>query len=145
MLGEIVFGGVGVGLCRYAHVCPLSRLFFSGLMVGRTPEYMGKKIEKERCNGSYCHSLSSCLILIRSKLCAVSLPQMLFQALQIQALMALPKSSMPSTSSQEIMEVHLQGLNPDTAFYNIALGVCHVLGQTWLYLFQAWQSVASSL
>ena len=45
MLGELIFGGVGVGLCSMIMLILLT-VFLSGLMVGRTPEYMGKKIEQ---------------------------------------------------------------------------------------------------
>ncbi|HYW70841.1 MAG TPA: potassium-transporting ATPase subunit KdpA [Pyrinomonadaceae bacterium] len=44
MLGEIIFGGVGSGLYGMLIFCVLS-VFIAGLMVGRTPEYLGKKIE----------------------------------------------------------------------------------------------------
>ena len=43
-LGEVIFGGVGCGL--YGMICfAILTVFISGLMVGRTPEYLGKKIE----------------------------------------------------------------------------------------------------
>ena len=45
MIGEVVFGGVGVGLCGMLMFVLLT-VFLSGLMVGSTPEYLGKKIEK---------------------------------------------------------------------------------------------------
>lgn len=45
MLGELIFGGVGVGLLSMIMFIILT-VFLSGLMVGRTPEYLGKKIEK---------------------------------------------------------------------------------------------------
>src|SRR6202041_2834651 len=44
MLGEIVFGGVGAGLYGIV-VFIILTVFIAGLMVGRTPEYLGKKIE----------------------------------------------------------------------------------------------------
>ena len=44
MLGEVVFGGVGSGLYGMLIFVVLS-VFIAGLMVGRTPEYLGKKIE----------------------------------------------------------------------------------------------------
>ena len=44
MLGEVVFGGVGSGLYGILIMVVLS-VFIAGLMVGRTPEYLGKKIE----------------------------------------------------------------------------------------------------
>ena len=43
-LGEVIFGGVGAGLCGIVAIILLS-VFIAGLMVGRTPEYVGKKIE----------------------------------------------------------------------------------------------------
>ena len=44
MLGEIIFGGVGSGLYGML-VFVIIAVFIAGLMVGRTPEYLGKKIE----------------------------------------------------------------------------------------------------
>src|SRR6185503_15647616 len=44
MLGEVIFGGVGAGLYGIL-VMVLLTVFIAGLMVGRTPEYLGKKIE----------------------------------------------------------------------------------------------------
>ena len=44
MLGEVIFGGVGSGLYGMLIFVVLA-VFFAGLMVGRTPEYLGKKIE----------------------------------------------------------------------------------------------------
>ncbi len=46
MTGEVVFGGVGAGLYGILLYCILA-VFIAGLMVGRTPEYLGKKIEKK--------------------------------------------------------------------------------------------------
>jgi K+-transporting ATPase ATPase A chain len=46
MTGEVIFGGVGAGLCGILLYCILA-VFIAGLMVGRTPEYLGKKIEKK--------------------------------------------------------------------------------------------------
>ena len=43
-LGEVVFGGVGVGIMGLL-VFAILAVFIAGLMVGRTPEYLGKKIE----------------------------------------------------------------------------------------------------
>jgi K+-transporting ATPase ATPase A chain len=57
MLGEIIFGGVGSGLYGMLIFCILS-VFIAGLMVGRTPEYLGKKIE------SYDVKMSMLYVLI---------------------------------------------------------------------------------
>ena len=57
MLGEIIFGGVGSGLYGMLIFCILA-VFIAGLMVGRTPEYLGKKIE------SYDVKMSMLYVLI---------------------------------------------------------------------------------
>ena len=46
MTGEVIFGGVGAGLYGILLFCILA-VFIAGLMVGRTPEYLGKKIEQK--------------------------------------------------------------------------------------------------
>src|SRR5664280_2300989 len=46
MLGEVVFGGVGSGLYGML-LYAIMAVFIAGLMVGRTPEYLGKKIEQK--------------------------------------------------------------------------------------------------
>ena len=58
-LGEVIFGGVGCGLYGMLAFAILT-VFIAGLMVGRTPEFLGKKIEpyemKWRCFGLSCYS-----------------------------------------------------------------------------------------
>ena len=49
MLGEVIFGGVGAGLYGMLMFVLLT-VFIAGLMVGRTPEYLGKKIEAREIN-----------------------------------------------------------------------------------------------
>ena len=46
MMGEVIFGGVGAGLYGMLMFAILA-VFIAGLMVGRTPEYLGKKIEQK--------------------------------------------------------------------------------------------------
>ena len=46
MTGEVIFGGTGAGLYGILLYCILA-VFIAGLMVGRTPEYLGKKIEQK--------------------------------------------------------------------------------------------------
>ena len=46
-LGEVIFGGVGCGAVRHDRFVIVA-VFLAGLMVGRTPEYLGKKIEALR-------------------------------------------------------------------------------------------------
>jgi K+-transporting ATPase ATPase A chain len=58
LLGEIVFGGVGAGLYGML-VFVVVAVFIAGLMVGRTPEYLGKKVEATTCRWPCCTCSSS--------------------------------------------------------------------------------------
>lgn len=72
MVGELIFGGVGVGLCSMIMFVILT-VFLSGLMVGRTPEYLNKKIGKTDIQWVMLSILSPCaLILIGSGITAIS-------------------------------------------------------------------------
>ena len=64
LLGEMIFGGVGVGLASFIMFIMLT-VFLSGLMVGRTPEYLGKKIEKNEMQWNVLAILvpSACILL----------------------------------------------------------------------------------
>ena len=81
MLGEVVFGGVGTGLYGML-VFAILAVFIAGLMIGRTPEYLGKKIE------SYEMKMVAVAILVT--------PILVLRGLQILGHMAFPKSCMPS-------------------------------------------------
>lgn len=70
MLGEVVFGGVGVGLMGMLIFAVLT-VFIVGLMVGRTPEYLGKKIESWEMKMAVIIILipSACILTQRDPLC----------------------------------------------------------------------------
>ena len=73
MLGEVVFGGVGSGLYGMLIFVVLS-VFIAGLMVGRTPEYLGKKIESYDVKMSMLYALIFPLIILTFAAIFVSLP-----------------------------------------------------------------------
>ena len=60
-LGEIIFGGVGAGLYGMLVFVVLA-VFIAGLMVGRTPEYLGKKIEVLRSEDGHAFAARSCAL-----------------------------------------------------------------------------------
>ncbi len=62
-LGELVFGGVGAGLYAML-VFVLVSVFIAGLMVGRTPEYLGKKIESREIKLSMLYVLIFPLLIL---------------------------------------------------------------------------------
>jgi K+-transporting ATPase ATPase A chain len=73
MLGEVVFGGVGAGLYGMLIFVVLS-VFIAGLMVGRTPEYLGKKIESYDVKMSMLYALIFPLIILTFTAIFVLLP-----------------------------------------------------------------------
>src|SRR6202007_1613895 len=73
LLGEIVFGGVGSGLYGMLVFVVLS-LFIGGLMVGRTPEYLGKKIEAYDVQMSMLYLLIFPLIILGLSAASVLMP-----------------------------------------------------------------------
>jgi K+-transporting ATPase ATPase A chain len=129
-LGEVVFGGVGSGLyCMLAFV--LVAVFVAGLMVGRTPEYLGKKIE------SYEMKMASLLILI------MPLTVLGFTALAVmtQAGKASVYNPGPHGFSEILYAFTSQGNNNGSAyaglgannpFYNLTGGMAMLISRYWL-------------
>jgi len=121
MLGELVFGGVGVGLCSMI-MFVLTTVFLSGLMVGRTPEYLGKKIEKKDIQWVMIAVLTpSALILIGAGISSV-LPEAL-SSLTDQGPHGLSQILYAFTSAAGNNGSAFAGLNANTNYYNIGLGI----------------------
>ncbi len=72
-LGEIIFGGVGAGLYSMLMFAIIG-VFIAGLMVGRTPEYLGKKIERKEIMMAVLALLVSPLVILGFSAVAVALP-----------------------------------------------------------------------
>src|SRR3989454_4868704 len=73
-LGEIIFGGVGAGLYSMIYFAIIA-VFIAGLMVGRTPEYLGKKIERKEIMMAVLALLVSPLLVLGFTGVAMALPQ----------------------------------------------------------------------
>ena len=74
MLGEVVFGGVGAGMYGML-IFVILAVFIAGLMVGRTPEYLGKKIEAYDVKMAMLYALIFCLIILSFAAIFVMIPQ----------------------------------------------------------------------
>ena len=127
MLGEIIFGGVGSGLYGMLIYVVLS-VFIAGLMVGRTPEYLGKKIE------SYDVKMTMLYVLI--------FPLVI---LTLTAISVLSKGALSSLNNNgphgftEILYAFVStaanngsafaGLNANTHWYNITTGFNMLVGR----------------
>jgi len=132
MLGELVFGGVGVGLCSIIMLTLLT-VFLSGLMVGRTPEYLGKKIEKREMQWVMLAVLMpGALILIGAGI-SCFLPEAL-SSLGNQGPHGLTEIIYAFTSSAGNNGSAFAGLNANTNYYNLALGTVMMIARISIIL-----------
>jgi K+-transporting ATPase ATPase A chain len=126
-LGEVVFGGVGSGLYGML-LFALVGVFIGGLMVGRTPEYLGKKIEAfEMKMVSLAILLPSAAILIGTAVAVLHAPATASISNPgphgfTQILYAFSSASQNNGSA-------FGGLSVNTPFYNYALAVCMLVGR----------------
>lgn len=127
MIGEVIFGGVGVGLCGMLMFVLLT-VFLAGLMVGRTPEYLGKKIEKSEMQWVMLVILAPCaLILLGSGIVSI-LPNAL-ESLANAGPHGLSEILYAFSSAAGNNGSAFAGLNANTYFYNIVLGIIMILAR----------------
>jgi K+-transporting ATPase ATPase A chain len=128
-LGEVVFGGVGTGLYSML-IFAIVGVFIAGLMIGRTPEYLGKKIEAFEMKMSSIAILVMPFIVLAGTAVAVSVTAG-------QAGVANPAAHGFSeilyafTSASNNNGSAFAGISANTPFYNTALGLCMWLGRYW--------------
>ena len=126
-LGEVVYGGVGSGLYGML-VFAILGVFIAGLMIGRTPEYLGKKI------GSYEMKMTSIAILVT--------PILVLVGTAFGVMTDAGRAGMANPAAHGFSEVlyafssagnnngsAFGGLSANTPFYNTALGICMWLGR----------------
>jgi K+-transporting ATPase ATPase A chain len=127
MLGEIVFGGVGAGLYGMFLFIVLA-VFIAGLMVGRTPEYLGKKIEAHDVKLAMLAVLILAFtILIGTAVAAVTKAGT--SSLANNGPHGLSEMTYAFTSATGNNGSAFAGLNANTKFYNIALGLAMFFGR----------------
>jgi potassium-transporting ATPase potassium-binding subunit len=127
MLGEIIFGGVGAGL--YGMILfVLLTVFIAGLMVGRTPEYLGKKIESREVQMTvFGIMLPNAAVLIGAGISAV-LP-IAIASLTNKGPRGLSEILYAFTSAANNNGSAFAGLNANTVYYNLALGLAMLVGR----------------
>ncbi|MET9679177.1 potassium-transporting ATPase subunit KdpA [Streptomyces coeruleorubidus] len=127
MLGEIAPGGTGSGLYGML-VMAVIAVFIAGLMVGRTPEYLGKKIGTREIKLAACYILVTPALVLILTACAMALPT--------------PAHSMANAGAHGFSEIlyaytsaannngsAFAGLNADTQWFNTTLGLAMALGR----------------
>ena len=129
-LGEVIFGGVGSGLYGMI-VFAIVAVFIAGLMVGRTPEYLGKKI------GAYEIKMASIAILIP--------PFLVLCGTALGVLADAGKGGVANPAEHGFSEIlyafssagnnngsAFAGLSANTPFYNTSLGIVMLFARYWL-------------
>ena len=132
MLGEVVFGGVGAGMYGILIFVVLS-VFIAGLMVGSTPEYLGKKIEGYDVKMSMLYVLIFPLIILTLTAVFVLSPNIGLSALTNQGPHGLTEILYAFTSAVGNNGSAFAGLNANTWWYNVVLGWA-MLGGRFLML-----------
>ncbi|MDX2036850.1 MAG: potassium-transporting ATPase subunit KdpA [Isosphaeraceae bacterium] len=126
-LGEVIFGGVGSGLYGILAFA-LVAVFLAGLMVGRTPEYLGKKIGAFEIKMCALVILLPCAMVLIGTALAVLLPQGRSSTANpgphgfSEILYAFSSAANNNGSA-------FAGLNANTPFYNAALGLAMLVGR----------------
>ena len=127
MLGEVIFGGVGAGMYGML-VFVLLTVFIAGLMVGRTPEYLGKKIDAYDIKMAMIAVLAPNFVVLVFSAIAVSLPEGL-SSLNNSGPHGFSEILYAFTSAAGNNGSAFGGLNANTPFYNIMIGVGMLIGR----------------
>ena len=127
MLGEIVFGGVGAGLYGML-IFVILTVFIAGLMVGRTPEYLGKKIEAFEVKMAIMGVIApSFIILVFTAIACMTDAGL--SSLASKGPHGFSEMLYAFTSAAANNGSALAGLNANTDFYNILIGIGMLVGR----------------
>lgn len=127
MLGEVIMGGVGVGVCTMLKFVLLS-VFIAGLMVGRTPEYLGKKIEKAEILWVIVAILTPCALILLGSAISYILP-IATSSISQRGPHGYSEILYAFTSSAGNNGSAFNGLHANTPYYNIVLGLVMIIGR----------------
>jgi potassium-transporting ATPase potassium-binding subunit len=127
MLGEVVFGGVGSGLYGMIIFIILT-VFIAGLMVGRTPEYLGKKIEAYEMKMAILAILAPGIVIKVFSAVACSIPAGLV-GLNNAGPHGLSEILYAFSSAAGNNGSSFAGLNTNTVFYNLMMGFGMLIGR----------------
>jgi K+-transporting ATPase ATPase A chain len=127
MLGEIIFGGVGSGLYGMI-IFVFITVFIAGLMVGRTPEFLGKKVEAYEIKMAIIAVLAPSIVIKLFSAIACSVPAGL-AGLNNAGPHGLSEIMYAFSSAAGNNGSAFAGLNANTVFYNLMLGFGMIIGR----------------
>lgn len=131
MLGEVIFGGVGSGLYGFL-LFAIIAVFMAGLMVGRTPEYLGKKIEAREIKMTMLAVLCLPLVMLGFTALAVVVPSGL-SALSASGPHGFTEALYAYTSAAANNGSAFSGLTANT-FWNVTLGIGMMAGRFFVII-----------
>jgi K+-transporting ATPase ATPase A chain len=131
-LGEVIFGGVGAGLYGILMMAVLS-VFIAGLMVGRTPEYLGKKIETREVKYAMLYALVFPLVILFFAAWSVVVPYGL-SSMANGGPHGLSEVLYAFTSGAGNNGSAFAGISANTPWYNTTLGLDMLIGRFWMIL-----------
>ncbi|MDQ2745738.1 MAG: potassium-transporting ATPase subunit KdpA, partial [Acidobacteriota bacterium] len=127
-LGELIFGGVGAGMYGVLIMVILT-VFIAGLMVGRTPEYLGKKIEAYDVQMAMLYVLIFPLVILSLTAISSIAPNFGLTSLNNQGAHGLSELLYAFTSGTGNNGSAFAGLNANTLWYNATLGMAILIGR----------------
>lgn len=127
MLGEVIFGGAGSGLYGML-VFVILTVFIAGLMVGRTPEFMGKKIEAFDVKMAILAVLAPNFVILVFSAVSVIYPDAL-RSISNSGPHGFSEIMYAFTSAAANNGSAFAGLNANTTYYNLMLGIGMLIGR----------------
>ncbi|CAN5442854.1 potassium-transporting ATPase subunit KdpA [soil metagenome] len=131
MLGEVIFGGVGAGLYGMLIFVVLA-VFIAGLMVGRTPEYLGKKIESFDVKMAMLYVLIFPLSILGFSAVALMMPNIGLASLANAGPHGLSEILYAYTSATGNNGSAFAGLSANTPWYNLSLATAMLVGRFFM-------------
>lgn len=129
-LGEVIYGGVGSGLYGMLAFVIVA-VFVAGLMIGRTPEYLGKKIEAYEMKMASIMILVPCfLVLVGTAVAVVTKGGT--ATIYNPGIHGFSEVLYAFSSASNNNGSAFAGLGANNPFYNIALGICMFVSRYWL-------------
>ncbi len=127
MVGELVMGGIGTGMCNLLKFVLLT-VFLAGLMVGRSPEYLGKKIGKCEISWVVLSILTPCTLILMGTAITCILPPSISSISQ-KGPHGFSEILYAFTSAASNNGSAFNGLKTNTSYYNIVLGLTMIIGR----------------
>jgi K+-transporting ATPase ATPase A chain len=128
LLGEVVFGGLGTGLAGMVMIA-LVAVFLGGLMIGRTPTYLGKKVTEGETRLIALYILLTPAVVLLSSAVALSTKAGVAGVTTNPGPWGLTEVVFAFASSMANNGQTMASLNADTAFYNVATALAMLAGR----------------